>query len=193
MLNRWSVVRAVLIAAALLLGGLSAIPEPSPRQLPFLPWPLRAASEAFEAVRRPVIAQVRFVPETFQFDQRWRLFSGASDARFRMSIEARESETAPWRTIYRPHDAEHTWLASTLEYRRVRGNWNPSRRGPNRGYDGFVTWVARRVFAEHPQYHWVRVRMEEIRLLPGGRGFASTDRFLHEIVRERAEVMRDAR
>jgi hypothetical protein len=180
--------RALLIAIAIAIGALSGIPESPERRLQLVPPFLRQAREALQSIQNAVLVPLRFVPETLQFSQHWKLFSSANDARFLMWVEARTDRNSPWEIVYRPHDAEHTWLEWTLEYRRVRGNWNPSRRGPNRGYDGFVTWLARRVFHDRPQFRTVRVRMEEIELLDHGRGFAPRGRFFHERSRERHEV-----
>jgi hypothetical protein len=149
---------------------------------------VRVVRELFDSARGVILAPFDFIPRLFQFSEQWKLFSSANDARFWMSIEAREGNGDTWRLLYRPHDPEHTFMGEVLEYRRVRGNWNPSRRGANSGYDGFVTWVARRVFAEYPRFRVVRVRMEEIQLLPLGKGFAPTGRFLHTRTRDRREV-----
>jgi hypothetical protein len=181
-------VRGILIALALLFGGLSGVPDAAPRYLQSFPFVVRRARELFDSARAVILGPVNFIPELFQFSEQWKLFSSANDARFWMWIEARQGNGDTWQLLYRPHDPEHTFMGSVLEYRRVRGNWNPSRRGANRGYDGFATWVARRVFAQYPQYRVVRIRMEEIRLMPLGMGFAPTGKFLHTRTRERREV-----
>lgn len=183
----WPAVRASLIAVALGLGGLAGIPDSSPRHLELVPEVLRVLRGGIQAVEDAILPKVRFVPETLQFSQHWKLFSSANDARFLIWVEARAGRDAPWEILYKPHDPEHTWNDWMLEYRRVRGNWNPSRQGPNRGYDAFVTWLARRVFEEEPRFRSVRVRMEEIELLPEGRGFLQKGRFFHERTHERNE------
>lgn len=185
----WPVARALLISAALIVGGLSGIPDSPERWMRSAPPIVRQARELLDWVRSTLTAPVRFVPNVLQFSQHWKLFSSTSDVRFLMWVEGRATASDPWQTLYRPHDDAHTWQSEALEYRRTRGNWNPSRRGPNRGYDGFVTWVARRVFEEHPAFGFVRVRMEEIELQRNSQGFRATGRFFHERVRERGEVM----
>jgi len=186
--KRWPQIRAFLITIALVLGGLSGIPDSSPRRLQLVPPFLRTMREVLQSVQNAALVPMRFVPETLQFSQHWKLFSGVNDVRFLIHIDAREKDGSPWELVYRPHDPEHHWREWTLEYRRVRGNWNPSRSGTNRGYDAFTTWVARRLFQDEPRFESVRVRMEEVALLPDGRGFVPLGRFLHERVRHRREV-----
>lgn len=155
-----------------------------------LPALLRSGREVIDWVRNAALHPVRFVPEQLQFSQHWRLFSSASDVRFLMWIEARNDPKGAWELLYRPHDPQHAWMAEEIEYRRVRGNWNPSRKGPNRGYDDFVTWVARRIFEERANALLVRVRMQEIDLLPRAKGARSSMQFFHERTRRRDEVLK---
>jgi hypothetical protein len=42
-----------------------------------------------------------------------------------MWIEARRQGQADWQILYRVHDDEHTFMASQLFYRRLRGCWDP--------------------------------------------------------------------
>lgn len=174
----------------LVLGGVSGIPDTPERFREGLPGVLRAGREVLDSVRNAVLSPVSFVPEQLQFSQHWRLFSSASGARFLMWVELRTSADAPWQLLYRPHDPEHSWMDEALEYRRVRGNWNPSRKGPNRGYEDFATWIARRVFEERPDARVVRVRMEGIDVLPRGAGIRATGEFFHERTRRREDVLR---
>ena len=46
------------------------------------------------------------------------------------------------------------------------------------------------MFADEPRFTSVRVRMEEVELLPNGDGFAPLGRFIHERVKQRSEVER---
>lgn len=142
-----------------------------------------------DAARNLLIAPLRKLFELFQFTEEWKLFSAPiRETRFLMSIEARTSESTAWEVLYRPHHPEHAFLDEVLEYRRMRGNWHPTWRGPSPGYEGFVTWVARRIFAAYPAYRAMRVRMEEVELLGEGRGYTPTGRYVHERVRARGEV-----
>src|SRR5690348_849695 len=89
--------------------------------------------------------------------QRWKLFAGASRKRYRMRIEARTSATADWQLVYRVLDDDHAFMAGPIEYRRMRGAWNPhSTHGPRGGYGPFVQWVAQRVLESNPAFTEVR-------------------------------------
>lgn len=185
----WPALRALLIAAALATGGLSGIPEPPSRELKLAPEVLQTAYAWVQAVQDAILPKMQFVPATLQFSQRWKLFSSAKDSLFLIRVEARADQNDSWELLYTPHDPEHAWEDWTIEYRRVRGNWNPSRQGANPGYPAFVTWVARRAFKRETRWHTVRVRMEEVELLPLGKGFRPTGNFFHERTRERSEVL----
>jgi hypothetical protein len=119
--------------------------------------------------------------------QRWRLFPVANADRFRMWIEAREAPDGAWQLLYRPHDREHTWLADELEYRRLRGAWNPGTRHVRGSYPAFVTWVARTTFARAPRFTQLRVRMEVLDLDPrrAGDPTGATGRFVWTETRTR--------
>lgn len=184
----WPTVRAFLIAVALLLGGASGIPEPQPRELAAAPKVLQTAYGWVRSVQDAILLRVQFVPDLLQFSQHWKLFSGVRDAPFRIWIEARENEHDPWQLLYRPHDPEHAWEGEAIEFRRIRGNWNPQRSGPSTGYDPFVGWIAGRVFERFPRFRTVRVRMEEGEVLPRGRGLRSKGQFAHERLRHREEA-----
>lgn len=167
---------------------LSGLPTPDTRVLHYVPSFAKEPVLKLDAVRNVLVAPFNRILDLFQFSEEWKLFSSAVNVRFLMSVEGRTADDAAWEVLYRPHHPQHALFDEVLEYRRVRGNWNPSRRGPSAGYEGFVTWVARRVFAANPAYTAVRVRMEEIEVLSEGRGYAQTGRFFHERVRARSEV-----
>jgi hypothetical protein len=125
-------------------------------------------SARWQAVSAVVTAPMRPYWDATLTHQRWALFTTASPDRWRMWIEGRPAESIAWEVLYRPHDPEHRLLAGPLEYRRVRGVWNPGATGVRNPYPGFVRWVARRVFALRPDLQQVRVRMERVHFaLPG--------------------------
>lgn len=184
----WARFRGAFIAFVLFVALLDGLPNPGPRDLGGLPPLVKSAAIQLDATRDTLLAPFLFLFELFQFSEEWKLFSAPFGVRFWMSLEARRAENADWEVLYRPHHPDYTFLSEELEYRRIRGNWNPSRHGASGSYDAFVTWVARRVFAAYPGYQAVRVRMEEIALLDGGRGYTATGRFFHERTRTRGEV-----
>ena len=185
----WPVARALLIAATLGVGLLDGCPAH--------PLAGRAGDDraiaALLAVRAGILAIVRPLAELAQIRQRWNLFPGAEDQPLRITVEARGGRGAPWNLVYRPHDPTHAFLAEAIEYRRVRGAWNPSRTDPSwRGYRPFVTFLARRILARRPEVDEVRVRMERLDLLPEGGGLVPTGQFRFEQIRRRSDLERRA-
>jgi hypothetical protein len=168
-------VRAGLIGLAIALGLLDGCPIPNASERPAMERRVGprtvAAVDALDGVRQVLLRPFRPLAELAGLRQRWKLFAGASRLRFRMSVEARTSLTTDaWQLIYRPLDDEHDRFAGPIEYRRVRGAWNPSTsRGPRSGYAAFVTWIAGAIFDRDPAVVEVRVRMEKIEIgLHGG-------------------------
>jgi hypothetical protein len=72
----------------------------------------------------------------------------------------------------------------------VRGAWNPRGLSAPAGYEAFVTFEARRLFAERPELDALRARVEAIELLPRGGGFRPTGRYSFETLRHRSELRR---
>jgi hypothetical protein len=117
--------------------------------------------------RSRALAPFRPYFELTQTDQRWGLFLDANATRYRMHVEAREA-TKGWALRYRPLDPAARALAGELEYRRVRGVWNPRKEATRAPYDHFVDWVARSLFAREPGVTAVRVRMERFHIARPG-------------------------
>ena len=161
----WPACRAALLTAAIILGLLEGCP----------------------ANERRLATPLRPIGTALKITQRWRLFPVANADRFRMWIEARTGADAPWQLLYRPHDDAHTWLADELEYRRMRGAWNPGTRNARGAYPAFVTWVARTTFARDPRWNELRVRMEVLDLDPrrASDPMGATGRFQWEEKRRR--------
>jgi hypothetical protein len=187
--SRWASVRAALITLALALGFVSGWPIPPAPMLHRLGEPWISAGGRLTRVQERLLAPFRPLADALLLSQRWSLFSGASTDSYRILIEARDASTGRFRTIYRPHDPEHQEEARVLEYRRVRGAWNPRARGPQRGYEAFVAFVARRIFQRHPELSRVRVGVEHVEILPRGRGFRGTGRLSFSAIRDRHEVL----
>jgi hypothetical protein len=186
----WREIRAGLILLVILVGLLDGLPIPAPHERPAMKKRLSPgmveAVETLDRTRNKLLKPFRPIGELAGLRQRWKLFSGASRNRFRMWIEARRDlGRDEWEILYRPLDDEHMFLHDQLEYRRVRGAWNPSTSyGPRSGYHSFCTWVANRVFDADPAYQEVRVRMEKARIGPHG-GITFTGELVHPQWRRR--------
>jgi hypothetical protein len=171
--RHWPAIRAAILTLVLVVGLVDGCPIDG-------------------AARRAFLVPFHGLGDTLKLTQRWKLFPVANPDRFRMSIEARESPAAPWQVLYRPHDDAHAWLADELEYRRMRGAWNPGTRNVRGAYPAFVTWVARTTFARAPRWNELRVRMEVLdidpRRTPDPTG--ATRRYVFEQRRTRAEEAR---
>jgi len=147
-----------------------------------------AVSSAWRTFSDLALTPVRPFHELTATHQRWGLFTTASPERYRMYVEVHRPNT-PWQLVYRPQDPHADELAGVLEYRRVRGVWNPGSHGIRAPYPGFVTFVARRLFRRHADIDLVRIRMEKLSFLhPGEPEPHTAPQFEHEEVRRRGDV-----
>lgn len=183
---RWAAIRAGLIALAIVVGLLDGLPIPVAHERPKMEQRLTPemvdAVDAIDRVRKQLLVPFRPIGEHLRVHQRWKLFAGASRKRWRMWIEARTGPTAAWEVVYRVLDDEHAFMADPLEYRRVRGAWNPhSTLGPRGGYRPFATWMGQRVLDAFPAYTEVRFQQERIYIGPRG-GYRSTGEMLHPVI-----------
>ena len=190
--RRWRELRAGLIALAIGLGLLDGCPLPTngaERSIAQqrLGGDAARTIDRVERARSWLLRPVRPAAELLGLRQRWKLFAGADRHRYRIAIEVRvEGETA-WRLRYRPHDGDHAWLAAAIEYRRMRGAWNPhSTYGARAGYARFADWVADQAFAQDARTVEVRVRMEKIVIGDHG-DYRGTGEDAYTIVRRRAD------
>jgi hypothetical protein len=174
-LRSWPAVRAALITLALVVGLIEGLPAGD------------AHLARLARVQRGMLSPFRFIGDGLHITQHWKLFPVANPDRFRMWIEARTAPDAAWQLLYRPHDDAHTWLADALEYRRMRGAWNPGTRHVRGAYPSFVTWVAGTTFVRDPRWQALRVRMEVLDIDPrrAGDPTGATGRFVFEEVRAR--------
>ncbi|MBA3820043.1 MAG: hypothetical protein H0X17_14205 [Deltaproteobacteria bacterium] len=158
----WPQLRAGLIALAILLAFIEGCPIPPLHEA--YPWQRRYVA-AIAPVQRAVLTPVAWIPRTLRFSQRWALFQAAEPERFRLEVSLGTAAGAE-RVLYRAGDGAHRGHADLLEYRRVRGAWNPTDRVTGQ-YAGFARWFATRVLAEHPDAAWVRLRMGRIVIADG--------------------------
>lgn len=180
----WARVRAALIGLVLALGLLDGLPITEGKGVKRLSPAVRRVAKLSSRARATLLSPFRGLADALVVSQRWSLFSGAKEERHLLWIEGRRGRRH-WTVVYRPHDAEHAWLADSVEYRRVRGAWNAGRRGGGPAYDAFAAWVSARLLRERPELSAVRVRLEEGEIVPRGQGFQPTGRFVLEIVHER--------
>lgn len=119
--------------------------------------PLIDARNALYQPLRPAL-------DAMALGQRWGLFLQNGRTGYRMQLEARTAN-GEFQLLYRPHREDVLGLESALAFRRLRGIYSPtSRTEPRAQYEGFVGWLAERVFALEPSYQEVRVSMERVHL-----------------------------
>lgn len=182
----WPRARAALIALVMVVGLLDGLPLPEGHGAERLSPPLRRAAELGSRARAALLLPVRDLGQALLINQRWSLFRNAKKARHRLWIEGRHGARR-WTVLYRPHDAQHQWFASGLQYRRVRGAWNLGRMGGGPSYEAFAAWISQRLLREQPDLSAVRVRLERGEIAPCGGGFQAAHRFVLKIVHERGE------
>jgi hypothetical protein len=159
----WPHLRAGLIGLAAVVALIDGCPAPPRDQVPAA---LRSARDLWGRTRQTLMVPFRPIDDLFRYRQQWKLFPVAERHQHRMWIEGRTGPADQWQLLYRPHDPEHALLASVLEYRRIRGAWNPGTHGPRAGYGPFVEWVAGELFAARPDLREIRVRMERVEVDP---------------------------
>ncbi len=115
-----------------------------------------------EGLHYRLVEPFRPLFSALQVRQQWSLFPVADPNPWWMHIDLREGNT--WRTVYRPNDPEADWDYVTLQYRRIRGVWNPGTSGPRYDYPRFVDMAAERAFAAFPNVEEVRVRFQQYRV-----------------------------
>lgn len=180
--------RALVITLLLLLGFVAGWPKVSPRFLAKLPTAAREALSHLPDLQARLLAPFTPIANAFGiYSENWALFATTGGTRNRMRIEGRRQGSTEFELLYRVFDADHRYLASTLEYRRVRNIWNPHRSGVAHGYEAFAHWLLTRVLHDHPEFDAARLRMEEGDILPEGRGFRENGRIAFEIVERRGE------
>jgi hypothetical protein len=124
-------------------------------------------SQGQVALRNRLLTPVAPLIHATAVRQQWHLFLTAKDQVYRLRIDAKNAETqagGAWRTVYRTNQTDLLGLADVLDYRRLRGVYNPSRAGVHAQYATFVDWLMQRVWSEHPELGALRVGMERIHL-----------------------------
>jgi hypothetical protein len=140
------------------------------------------------AVRNTIVKPFQPAMRALGSHQSWALFQVGSRDCFRIHVDSRTAGS-DWTVVYRAQGEDRLNLAGTLRYRRVRGVYNPgANSGVSTEYDGFVTWLTRRVFAADARATELRVRMQRIDL--GTRDFPPRALgFEYERLRTREDVL----
>lgn len=189
-MRHWPAARAVLITLVILVGMIDGCPLPPAKKVAE---PLRPSYDFVKVARRAVLRPLQPIRDALRVQQRWKLFPTARVQQHRMWVEARSTRGGSWEVLYRPHESDHAFHADEIEYRRLRGAWNPGNSGPRRGYGPFTKWLASRVFAERPEVREVRVRMEKIRIDPDGGGATPLGQFEYVKMRRRPIALEPTR
>jgi hypothetical protein len=150
---RWPEVRAGLIALAIGIGLVQGCPLPPPKDTPA--WE-RGFVEPLRSVRHVVLTPVAWIEPTLRITQRFALFQGSETKRFRLEIDGQDAAFV-WHPLYRAGSDSD----ALLEYRRVRGSWDPLDAPPG-AYQAFALWYGHRILAEQPTLGAVRVRFARI-------------------------------
>jgi hypothetical protein len=184
----WPHVRAALVALAILVGLIDGCPIPNAKSVSP---ELADTVKSWARTRRIVMTPFKPLGELLRLRQTWKLFPTAKIQQHRMWVEARQTGTKDtWELLYRPHDPDHDLHADRIEYRRLRGVWNPGTSGTRSGYGPFVEWLSGEIFEARPDVDRVRVRMEKIVIDPREGGFVPSGSFELEKSQGRAKWKR---
>lgn len=119
-----------------------------------------------------------------QANQGWGLFAYPDTNPYRLEVFARGTPRDDWETVFASLDFEHHQYGGLLHFRRVRALYNPSRK-VNRHYNRFVDHLSERLFAEHPEWNEVRVRLVRTRTTLPGKPPNDSEQIRHVRLRKR--------
>lgn len=184
---RWPAIRAGLIAFVLLVHGVLVFPVPSNvpensfdnriAKVELARWSEIAASVGLELApeqigdglitigqaiaqkKKAVLKPFRPILRTTGTGQAWGLFTYPNTRPNQLVISMREETSAGWQPLYEALDEDLDWHEAHFRYRKVRGVYDDNASKVRASYDNFCHWVAREVFAEHPDAIQVRVHM----------------------------------
>jgi hypothetical protein len=189
---RWARARAALIAFVLFFNLLAALPTPGEPSLERLQRPFERAelkrwtqlflsvgvdtdpdrlAQGYLAFSRWV-EQARGVALTpiagwmafTHTHQGWRLFGTPDRVVSALRVTAHTSGAGADEVLYESGKTDRRWHADFLEYRRIRAEYNPSRRGPPGTYAAFAKRLSDEVFATRPGVARVTVALVSTRV-----------------------------
>lgn len=137
--------------------GLNTDPDRlAQRYLTFSRWVEQARGVAL----MPIAGWMSFT----QTHQGWRLFGTPDRAVSALRITAHVASSSAASdgadlVLYESGHAERRWHADFLEYRRIRAEYNPSRRGPPETYAAFARRLSDEIFATRPEVSRVTVAL----------------------------------
>ncbi len=122
--------------------------------------------------------------------QSWGLFAYPYPDAGRLVVEGLSAERERVVLYQAPGEGE-PWLVRRLEYRRVRGVYDDAgdRARPRAVYRSLARWVAREVFARHPELDTVEVRLDLVWATLPGAGEEPPQKRRHVRSFRRSEVM----
>ena len=137
--------------------GLNTDPDRLAQQyLTFSRWVERARGVAL----MPIAGWMSFT----QTHQGWRLFGTPDRAVSALRITAHAASEGADVVLYESGHADRRWHADFLEYRRIRAEYNPSRRGPPETYAAFARRLSDEIFATRPAVSRVTVALVNTRV-----------------------------
>jgi hypothetical protein len=141
-------------------------------------------ANSVNAVRNFVMSPVQPFMDLTGTQQGWRLFAMPNERPhvLRVTGERRGKR----RVLYETWSPSRTFLAETLEFRRVRALYNPSSSGPPNTYDAFARRLSERAFELKPELDTVTVLLEQRHTtLPGEpEDRKREERFVHVFPRD---------
>lgn len=113
------------------------------------------------ALRRWLLQPVAPLIAAAAVRQQWHLFLDVSAQPYRLRVDTK-ADDGTWQALYSANQLDVLGLADMLEYRRLRGAYNPGKYGARAQYPGFVDFLAKRIWAAHPELDTLRVSMERL-------------------------------
>jgi hypothetical protein len=159
---KWPQVRAGLIACAIAIGAIEGCPIQSDKDTPRWEKPV---VDVLRSARAVALRPFTWLGDGLHVTQRFAMFEALSTDRYRIIVETQDQAHA-WHLIYRIGDDDHAAYRDVIDYRRMRGTYDPVE-APSGRYRTFVGWLAARIFADDAAAVAVRVRFENIHLAPG--------------------------
>jgi hypothetical protein len=182
----WCNVRALLVAIALVVHGIYALPLPREITLEklqddagtenvdrWMGWfamvgyhPDRAwfeqtvcdVSRGFDRFHKALKAPAKPWMQLSGNSQSWALFAIPERWPIRLEVRIMRTGQKDWEMLYRRLDPALTAWDEVLIYRRMRGVWDGQVVKPKSGYKNLTKWLARRIFEQDETIARIEVR-----------------------------------